>query len=144
MTRAEQARLLRSAASALGHGRIKTASKKIEQALGGPLVIFTEGGVVQDVGRVNADGFFGVLHDLVDYDIFEESSDMVFLHWEGLSPAVKEYIRTRLPNEYAKFQECIRELQEECDCAERSWYGDDHDSPCTLAGQHNPNSLLKE
>jgi hypothetical protein len=32
----------------------------------------------------------------------------------------------------------------ECDCADRSWYGAEHDSMCPLAGQPNPNSLLKE
>jgi hypothetical protein len=30
----------------------------------------------------------------------------------------------------------------ECDCADRSWYGAEHDSACVLAGQPNPNSLL--
>jgi hypothetical protein len=65
--RAEQARLLRSAASALEHGRLKTASKKIEQALGGPLVIFVEGGLVQDVGRVSDEGFLSSEYDIVDY-----------------------------------------------------------------------------
>jgi hypothetical protein len=112
MNRAEQARLLRSAASALEHGRRKTASKKIEQALGGPLVIFVEGGIVQDVGRVSPSGFLEVPYDLVDYDTFETSEDHeVFLHWSSLSPAVQDYIRTKLPDEYEKFQERIRNIE---------------------------------
>lgn len=112
MTRAEQARLLRSAASALEHGRISTASKKIEQALGGPLVIFVEGGLVQDVGRVNPDGFLSSPYDLVDYDVLETLEDHeIFLHWAGLSPAVQDYIRTKLPDEYEKFQERIRNIE---------------------------------
>jgi hypothetical protein len=112
MNRAEQARLLRSAASALEHGRLRAASKKIEEALGGPLAIFVEGGVVQDVGRVNADGFLSAPYDLVDYDVFEEQEDQdIFLHWAGLSPEVQDYIRTKLPHEYEMFQERIRNIE---------------------------------
>lgn len=32
---------------------------------------------------------------------------------------------------------------EGCDCADRSWYGAEHDSACPLAGQPNPNSMLR-
>lgn len=112
MKRAEQARLLRSAASALEHGRLNSASKKIEEALGGPLAIFVEGGVVQDVGRASTDGFLSVPYDLVDYDVLEEHEDHeIFLHWAGLSSAVQDYIRKKLPDEYEMFQERIRNIE---------------------------------
>jgi hypothetical protein len=114
MKRAEQARLLRSAASALEHGRLKTASKKIEQALGGPLVIFVEGGLVQDVGRVNAKGFLAVDHEVVDYDILEGTTDVeVKEYFERRSPAVQAYMRQYLPDEYERFQEAIRSVEED-------------------------------
>jgi hypothetical protein len=28
--------------------------------------------------------------------------------------------------------------EEDCDCADRSWYGEEHDSACPLAGQPRP------
>jgi hypothetical protein len=114
MNRAEQARLLRSAASALEHGRRKTASRKIEQALGGPLVIFVEGGLVQDVGRVNDDGFLSVEYDIVDYDILEGTVDTdVKDYFERRSPAVQAYMKKYLPDEFERFQEAIREVNKE-------------------------------
>jgi hypothetical protein len=71
-----------------------------------------EGGVVQDVGRVNTDGFLSVPYDLVDYDVLEEHEDHeIFLHWAGLSSAVQHYIRTKLPDEYKMFQERIRNIE---------------------------------
>jgi hypothetical protein len=148
MNRAEQARLLRSAASALEHGRLSAASKKIEQALGGPLVIFVEGGLVQDAGRVSPSGFLSAEYDIVDYDVLEGNTDVeVKEYFESRSPAVQAYMKKYLPYEYERFQEAIREVEaneQECDCADRSWYGKEHDSACPLAGQPNPNSLLKE
>jgi hypothetical protein len=112
VSRAKQARLLRSAASALEHGRLQTASKKIEQALGGPLVIFVEGGLVQDVGRVNAEGFLAVEHDIVDYDILDGTPDIeVKEYFERRSPETIAYMRQFLPDEYEKFQERIREVE---------------------------------
>jgi hypothetical protein len=67
---------------------------------------------VQDVGRVSPSGFLEVPYDLVDYDTFETSEDHeVFLHWASLSPAVQDYIRTKLPDEYEKFQERIRNIE---------------------------------
>jgi hypothetical protein len=114
MTRAEQARLLRSAASALEHGRLRTASKKIEQALGGPLVIFAEGGLVQDVGRVSDTGFLDVEYDIVDYDVLEGNTDVeVKEYFERRSPAVQAYMKQYLPEEYERFQEAIREVNKE-------------------------------
>jgi hypothetical protein len=119
MTRAEQARLFRSAASALEHGRLRTARKKIEEALGGPLVIFVEGGLVQDVGRVNAkgnaEGFLSVEYDIVDYDVLDHgnSNEEVKEYFERRSPAVQAYMKLYLPDEYARFQERIREAKEE-------------------------------
>jgi hypothetical protein len=113
MNRAEQARLLRSAASALEHGRINTASKKIEQALGG-LVIFVEGGLVQDVGRVSDTGFVSAEYDIVDYDIFDGSSNKeVKEYFERRSPKTITYMKNFLPDEYEKFQERIREAEQE-------------------------------
>jgi hypothetical protein len=141
MKKSEQAALLRSAASALEHGRTATASKKIQQALGGPLVIFVEGGVVQDVGRVNTSGFLAVEHEVMDYDILEGNSDEdVQDYFERRSPELKAYMEKFLPDEFQKFQLVDSDL---CDCADRSWYGEVHDSACALAGQPNPNSLLK-
>lgn len=114
MNRAEQARLLRSAASALEHGRLNTASKKIEEALGGPLVIFVEGGLVQDVGRVNDGGFLSAEYDIVDYDILEGSANVeVKEYFENRSPAVQAYMKEYLPDEYERFQEAIREVDKE-------------------------------
>lgn len=114
MKRAEQARLLRSAASALEHGRISTARKKIEEALGGPLVIFVEGGLVQDVNRVNAKGFIAVDYDIVDYDIFDGTPAVeVKEYFERRSPAVQAYMKEYLPDEYERFQEAIREANKE-------------------------------
>jgi len=116
MNRAEQARLLRSAASALEHGRLRTASKKIEQALGGPLVIFVEGGLVQDVGRVSDTGFVSAEYDIVDYDILDGSSnEEVKEYFERRSPEVVAYMKKFLPDEYEKFQERIREVEDKSD-----------------------------
>lgn len=90
-------------------------------------------------------GFLSAEYDIVDYDILEGSSnEEVKDYFENRSPEVQAYMKQYLPDEYEKFQERIREPQEECDCAERSWYGKEHDSACPLAGQPNPNSLLKE
>jgi len=98
----------------LEHGRLKTASKKIEQALGGPLVIFVEGGLVQDVGRVSREGFLASEYDLVDYDILDGSSnEEVKEYFERRSPAVQAYMKQYLPDEYERFQEAIREVNKE-------------------------------
>ena len=108
MKRSEQAKLLRSAASALEHGRLSTARKKIEQALGGPLAIFIEGGLVQDVGRLTPKGFLDVEYELMDYDVLETIDDFeVKEYFERRSPELRAYIQKFLPEEYAKFQEAI-------------------------------------
>ena len=101
--------------------------------------------------------------ELVDYDVFDDhDEENIFFMWEGLSARLKKYFDKCLPDEKQKFLDRIQEWQdridaeakqqpkshsadlEECDCAERSWYGKEHDSACPLAGQPNPNSLLKE
>jgi hypothetical protein len=38
---------------------------------------------------------------------------------------------------------CVEMDNAECDCADRSWYGKEHDSACPLAGQPNPGSLVE-
>jgi hypothetical protein len=38
----------------------------------------------------------------------------------------------------------VEESGLECDCDDRSWRGEYHDSACQLAGEPNPNSLLKK
>ena len=64
MKRAEQARLLRSAASALEHGRLQTARRKIAQAVGTQYAIVTVSGGVADLAHT--EGYLGV--DILDYD----------------------------------------------------------------------------
>jgi hypothetical protein len=108
---AETAALLRSAASALEHGRVATASKKIQKALGGPLAIFVEGGIVQTVLRVNSTapkGYRFAAYELVDYDVFDtESGEDIKEIWDGFSPELQAYFRNHLKAEYGKFQRRI-------------------------------------
>jgi hypothetical protein len=35
-------------------------------------------------------------------------------------------------------EECEEFTEEDCDCSDRSWYGEEHDSACPLAGQLRP------
>lgn len=69
MTNAEKARLLRSAASALEHGRYATANKKIAQ-VSRPYVLITVAGGVADIGTT--DGEVGV--DILDFDNLESTA----------------------------------------------------------------------
>jgi hypothetical protein len=82
-----------------------------------PLVIFVEGGLVQDVIYLNPRakrGYESAEYDLVDYDIFDGSSNQeVKEYFERRSPEVIAYMRKHLPQEYKKFQERIREAEKE-------------------------------
>jgi len=92
----------------LEHGRLRTARKKIEEALGGPLVIFIEGGLVQDVGRVRPSGFLAVEYDLVDYDVLDQNSPAdVKEYWDRRSDEAKEYLKNFVPDSYDAFQKAM-------------------------------------
>jgi len=82
-----------------------------------PLVIFVEGGLVQDVIRLNPRakrGYENAEYDLVDYDVLESSSNQeVKEYFENRSPEVIAYMKKHLPFEYGRFQERIREAEKE-------------------------------
>jgi hypothetical protein len=103
MTRAEQARLLRSAASALEHGRLRTASKKIAQAFKPYLLVTINGGVANIA--INEGG---VDIDLLDYDNLESTpADDLLLsdrEWEFLREHDADLFEFFAPS-YAKREE---------------------------------------
>lgn len=112
--RTKTAELLRSAASALEHGRDATARRKIQEVLGGPLVLFVEGGLVQEAGYVGADGLHAAAYEVVDYDVFDGSTNEEIAEYFGnRSPELREYMEKFLPDEYAMFQKVVEAYKEE-------------------------------
>jgi hypothetical protein len=118
----ELADLLRSAASALDHGRRATANKKLRAVLSevsrasatGP-VITVEGGVVQDVFVPDASqpkGFRELEYTIMDYDIFEsETNEDIAEYWNNFPPELRGYIEAKLPHEFKLFQDRITEAR---------------------------------
>jgi len=103
MNRAEQARLLRSAASALEHGRLKTASKKIAQVVKPYLLVTIRGGVADSA--INEGD---VEIDLLDYDNLESTpADDLLLsdrEWEFIREHDADLFEFFAPS-YAKREE---------------------------------------
>jgi len=117
-TNKEQARMLRSAASALEHGRFSTAQKKLAQVFKvQEPVVFIEGGIVQSVLIVDAKqktGYWELPYEVVDYDTFDGSSNKeISEYWDGFSAELKNYFEKHLKSEYAMFQEAIAETKKE-------------------------------
>jgi hypothetical protein len=103
MTNAEKAKLLRSAASALEHGRLRTASKKIAQAVK-PYLLVTISGGVAEIAINEGD----VEIDLLDYDNLESTAaDDLLLsdrEWEWLKEHDADLFEFFAPS-YAKREE---------------------------------------
>jgi hypothetical protein len=116
------ATLLRSAASALEHGRQATVNKKLAAILAevsatsatGPVIV-VEGGIVQDVFALDAsqpNGYRDLAHTLVDYDIFEgDPAEDIAARWNGFPGELQAYFAKHLPREYGMFQEAVKEAQ---------------------------------
>src|SRR5258708_7942991 len=111
---------LRSAASALEHGRHATARKKL--ATIAPSfsprqtdTILAALRVYQDVGRA---------------DILIDADEIASEHGEPLSSSEIDVLCEQI-----NLGPKLSEGDMECDCADRSWYGREHDSACPFAGQ---------
>jgi hypothetical protein len=87
VSRAKQARLLRSAASALEHGRLRTARKKITEAVGRPYAIVTVRGGVADLAHT--EGECGV--DILDFDNLETTGPDDLILSDGEWAYLKEH-----------------------------------------------------
>jgi hypothetical protein len=102
MTNAEKARLLRSAASALEHGRLATARRKIAQATT-PYVLITVSGGVAEIAYRDL-----VEVDILDYDNLESTAaDALILsdrEWEFLRKDDADLFEFFAPS-YAKREE---------------------------------------
>jgi hypothetical protein len=97
MKRAEQARLLRSAASALEHGRLQTARKKLTEACGNPYAIVTVRGGVADLAHT--EGEISVDVDVLDFDNLESTAADELL----LSDKEWEYLKDIDPEQFEFF-----------------------------------------
>ena len=114
MTNREMAQELRSAASALEHGRNGTARKKVSAVSAGlciqpdgELVVVVEGGLVQDVKQI----FFPSgrpmepEHTIIDIDqLSQDCDDDVAERWGKFPEAVKRYVENYMPDEFAGFK----------------------------------------
>jgi hypothetical protein len=101
VSRAKQARLLRSAASALELGRLRTAQKKVKEALA-PYVLVTVRGGVADLAHTEG---CPVEVDILDFDNLEQTGpDDLLLsdkEWEHLKRTDPELFEFFAPS-YAK------------------------------------------
>lgn len=108
------AKVLRSAASALEHGRKATATAKLRAIMAqlseveaSPVVVL-EGGILQALFIVDPKarrGFRDLSYTLVDYDIFEDETDEeIAERWNNFPPELQRYFQEKLPYEYGKFQ----------------------------------------
>ena len=113
------AKLLRSAASALEHGRHTTARSKLSEALPAitkrtSLVVFVEGGIIQTLLALDPrakDGYRELEYELVDYDIFEGTpAEDIAEKWNSFSPELQLYFETRLTDERARFLAAVAAL----------------------------------
>jgi hypothetical protein len=88
MSNKERAELLRSAASALEHGRHSTANKKIRQFLGEPqsILIAVDGGVATVIDRTVPAGFE---IEIIDYDNLKEAPEETIIN---LSAAARKFV----------------------------------------------------
>lgn len=75
-----------------------------------PLVIVLEGGLCQDVFRIDSSGAaIDLTHTVLDWDQFEQDpAEDIADRFAGYPTEVKQYIRTKLPEVYEQFQEAIR------------------------------------
>lgn len=79
-------------------------------------IIFVEGGIVQAVMTINPKvrkGYSELKYELVDYDVLkdcpiEDSAQM----WESFSPALQNYFKKHLKDEYQRFQRAVIEYRE--------------------------------
>jgi hypothetical protein len=122
MTNKERATLLRSAASALEHGRLSTAQKKLRQAAGTPYVMVTVRGGVADVAMNG-----GAEVDILDFDNLEASEAA----HEGvtLSDREREFLRTDDPELYAALYPAGHDVKLALHRAVTS-------GPCDVCGHH--------
>ena len=88
MSNKERAELLRSAASALEHGRHSTANKKIRQFLGEPqsILIAVDGGVATVIDTTVPAGFEV---EIIDYDNLKEAPEETI---NNLSTGARKFI----------------------------------------------------
>lgn len=88
------------------------------------MIIVSMGDAGTEVFQINKKGqASAVEHAVLDWDWFEDDPAE---WWEQLHPQLRVWLSTRPDWEAVK--------EKLCDCADRSWFGVEHDSACILAG----------
>jgi hypothetical protein len=98
-----------------------------------PYALVTISGGVADL--VIAEGDAEV--DILDFDNLESTGPEDLI----LSDREWDYLKEYSPDLFAFF---APSFAKSCGCADRSWFGKEHDSACPLAGQPIPNGLLRK